>query len=150
MGIRRLASLVALASALAAPAGALAGTTHIVEGAGFGHGVGLSQYGALGLAERGDGYRDILGRYYTDTTIDYAKRKTTRVLLQASRQPGASFTKAVRVGDAELDPGRRYEARPYGSGVEVLSDGGELVARFSEPVRARNSGDRSVRLLGLA
>lgn len=36
---------------------------------GYGHGVGLSQYGAKYLAEQGSGYQDILTHYYTGTEI---------------------------------------------------------------------------------
>ena len=40
-----------------------------VLGRGRGHGVGLSQWGAKGLAERGFGYRAILGHYYPGTLL---------------------------------------------------------------------------------
>ncbi len=40
-----------------------------VEGRGFGHGVGMCQYGARGLASRGLGYRQILARYYPGTEL---------------------------------------------------------------------------------
>jgi stage II sporulation protein D len=33
-------------------------------GRGFGHGVGLCQYGACGMAGAGRGYREILAHYY--------------------------------------------------------------------------------------
>jgi stage II sporulation protein D len=36
----------------------------VVDGHGWGHGVGLCQYGAGGYARRGAGYRVILRRYY--------------------------------------------------------------------------------------
>jgi stage II sporulation protein D len=36
----------------------------IVSGAGNGHGIGLCQTGALGMARAGEGYRDILRHYY--------------------------------------------------------------------------------------
>ena len=43
-----------------------------IAGEGYGHGVGLSQYGAMTLAERGYDYRYILGLYYPGTEIvDY-------------------------------------------------------------------------------
>jgi stage II sporulation protein D len=41
----------------------------LVTGAGFGHGVGMSQGGALGYAQRGASYEAILGHYYTSTAI---------------------------------------------------------------------------------
>jgi len=41
-------------------------------GSGNGHGVGLSQWGARGLAEQGYDYRQILTYYYKDVTIEKA------------------------------------------------------------------------------
>jgi SpoIID/LytB domain protein len=41
----------------------------VFEGRGWGHGVGLSQWGAHGLALRGATYRDILSHYYPGTKI---------------------------------------------------------------------------------
>ncbi|KQR08883.1 sporulation protein [Deinococcus sp. Leaf326] len=41
----------------------------IVEGAGQGHGVGLSQYGALGLARQGYDHLHMLGFYYPGTVL---------------------------------------------------------------------------------
>lgn len=39
----------------------------VVEGRGWGHGVGMSQWGAEGMARRDKSYRDILDHYYTGT-----------------------------------------------------------------------------------
>ena len=39
-------------------------------GAGWGHGVGLCQIGALGMALDGYSADDILNHYFTDITID--------------------------------------------------------------------------------
>ena len=40
------------------------------DGHGYGHGVGLSQWGAHGMANSGYGYRDILDFYYPGTRLD--------------------------------------------------------------------------------
>ena len=99
-----LATLLALCLLPAAGAGA-ATSKFTIRGAGFGHGVGMSQYGAYGLAAHGSAYRDILAHYYTDTAIgslDPAQR--VRVLLQSTRG-SASFTGATRAG-------RRPVSRP--------------------------------------
>jgi stage II sporulation protein D len=40
-----------------------------VTGEGWGHGVGLCQFGANGMARRGAGFREILARYYSGTEI---------------------------------------------------------------------------------
>lgn len=41
----------------------------IIEGKGFGHGVGMCQYGAIEMATRGKNYRQILYHYYRGTRI---------------------------------------------------------------------------------
>jgi stage II sporulation protein D len=43
------------------------------EGRGFGHGVGLSQFGAKGMAERGYGWAQILAHYYPGATLSLLK-----------------------------------------------------------------------------
>ncbi|MNF75845.1 Amidase enhancer precursor [compost metagenome] len=47
----------------------LQGDTIIFRGNGFGHGVGMSQWGAKGFAEKGYDYKKILQTYYTGVTI---------------------------------------------------------------------------------
>jgi len=42
---------------------------YIFEGLGWGHCVGMSQHGALGMAKAGFNYRDIIKYYYTGTEI---------------------------------------------------------------------------------
>lgn len=46
--------------------------TFIFSGEGWGHGVGMSQYGAKGMAEAGFAYEDILTHYYTGTYLKKA------------------------------------------------------------------------------
>ncbi len=41
----------------------------IVEGRGFGHGIGMCQWGAIGRARAGEGYREILAAYYRDAAV---------------------------------------------------------------------------------
>ncbi len=48
----------------------LGSVTHLtVRGAGWGHGIGMCQVGALGRARAGQSYREILGTYYPGTRI---------------------------------------------------------------------------------
>ncbi len=42
----------------------------VITGRGWGHGVGLCQVGASGLARAGSSYEDILRHYYTGITIE--------------------------------------------------------------------------------
>lgn len=47
----------------------LAGSTITITSNGFGHGVGMSQYGANGMAKNGSNYKEILEHYYTGVKI---------------------------------------------------------------------------------
>lgn len=53
----------------------------VLTGGGYGHGVGLSQWGAYGQALAGRSAADILASYYPGTTTGAAPRKTVRVLV---------------------------------------------------------------------
>lgn len=44
-----------------------------ISGRGWGHGVGMCQWGAKGMAERGFSYREILAHYYTGVNLSGAK-----------------------------------------------------------------------------
>src|SRR4051794_33503003 len=90
-----LAAAVA-SSCLLAPA-ASAATRFTIRGAGFGHGVGMSQYGAYGYAQHGAGYQQILAHYYSGTALGMQPQTTVRVLLQSSVGV-AHFNGARRAG----------------------------------------------------
>ena len=45
------------------------GKTFIFRGAGFGHGVGMCQRGAIGMADAGKAHKDILSHYYRGTHL---------------------------------------------------------------------------------
>ena len=85
--------LVVCVVALALPATASAGTVFLFDGRGWGHGVGMSQWGAEGYARHGFSYRKILAHYYPSTRLERWDPKPVRVLLR----DGAD---AVRVGSA--------------------------------------------------
>ena len=57
----------------------------VVSGHGWGHGVGMSQYGAFGYAQHGWGYARILAHYYPGTALATAPLKRVRVLLTQGR-----------------------------------------------------------------
>jgi stage II sporulation protein D len=44
-------------------------------GSGSGHGVGLCQWGARGMAEEGFSYKEILGHYYPDAKIKKVRQR---------------------------------------------------------------------------
>lgn len=49
------------------------GANIVFTTSGYGHGVGMSQYGANGMAKAGYGYQDILKHYYSGINIDAMK-----------------------------------------------------------------------------
>ncbi|HKI92313.1 MAG TPA: SpoIID/LytB domain-containing protein [Gaiellaceae bacterium] len=70
---------VAAAARYTAPAGS--GALFLFSGHGWGHGVGMSQWGAYGFAQHGATYDQILAHYYPGTTLGQAPLDTVRVLL---------------------------------------------------------------------
>lgn len=99
-----LASLLCVL-ALAASASAATPESLVVEGAGEGHGVGMSQDGALGLATHGYAYQQILAHYYTGTTIGQAAPGTVVKVLVGSRVKKVPLERYVRgVIGAEMSP----------------------------------------------
>ena len=77
----------------------------MIEGAGEGHGVGMSQDGALGYARHGATYQQILAHYYTGTTIGQAPAKTIVKVLVGSKVKRVPLERYVRgVIGAEMSP----------------------------------------------
>jgi len=107
----------------------------VVKGAGFGHGVGMSQYGAYGYAKHGFGYRDILTHYYTGTTIGTTADRSVRVLLRSGAR-SFTFRGAGSACGAGLKPGKGYVAKRRGAGVVVRSKKGRLIARCGAAMTA--------------
>ncbi|MDX6634267.1 MAG: stage sporulation protein [Solirubrobacterales bacterium] len=122
------------------PLGAQASVSWVVHGRGFGHGVGMSAYGAYGYAKAGKGYRFILGHYYTGTSIGtLEKTRVVRVLLDIS--PGdVGFSGATSACGARLDPHRSYEAHRNGASVVLRSSGGKRLASCGRKLRAAGRG----------
>jgi stage II sporulation protein D len=123
---------LAVSAVAAAPAGAA--TKFTIRGAGFGHGVGMSQYGAMGYAQHGARYDAILAHYYTGTKLGTTSpAQPVRVLLSSSLAP--SFTGATRAGNRTLSPSRTYTARAHGVGSVDLLRAGKRVATFTGPLQ---------------
>jgi stage II sporulation protein D len=139
---RKLGTLVvalALGGTLAADASAAKRFT--IRGAGFGHGVGMSQYGAMGYASHGWDYRQILAHYYTGTDLSVLKQsREVRVLLQ-STSGSASFSGATRAAGRTLTATKTYYARGRAAGqVQLLSPRGRSLATVAAPLRATGPG----------
>jgi len=137
--MRRTALLTSLLVLACAPA-AEAASRMVVRGAGFGHGIGMSQYGAYGFAQKGFSHERILQHYYRGTSLSDAPSRPVRVLLQAS-DPFVRFRGATRgPGGRALDPRKTYRVTRSGARLRIRG-----VGTFSAPLRV--TGAR-IRLLG--
>jgi stage II sporulation protein D len=104
--LRRLPAILFVVAATASAAGAAAPTAargvpqFVISGHGWGHGVGMSQYGAYGYAQRGYTYKQILAHYYPGTELGRAPVSRVRVLLGSSATATVASQGAVKLKDA--------------------------------------------------
>jgi stage II sporulation protein D len=134
------AALVAAIGALALATPAHAAVKWVVKGRGFGHGVGMSQYGAYGYARHGKGHRFILRHYYRGTTLEkLGGTRVVRVLLDIDGGD-VGFTAARGACGRRLNPDRHYEAHRRGNGVRLRTSGGKLLERCGGKLRAAGRG----------
>lgn len=147
--IPTLSTVLVAGVAAAAAAPADAATRVIVRGAGFGHGVGLSQYGAYGFAKRGTDYRAILAHYYRGTELRTASgAQTVRVLLQSAGTVRVRNVRGIAGGRA-LDPGTTYAIRGFGSQLVLRTAAGRSLGRHAAPLRLVGAGG-GLQLVGRA
>jgi hypothetical protein len=144
-----------LAIALSGPLGGPAPPAAFhVSGRGWGHGVGLAQYGAMGYArEEQRGHRWILEHYFPGTGLREAAGGRIRVRLR--ERPAARVSGSTRARAAD---GRRIRLRARSTYRFAAAEGdrvavtdaatGSLRARLHGPVRL--TGARPLRLLGVA
>jgi stage II sporulation protein D len=133
--MRRRTILLAAVLALAATAPAHGASRVIIRGGGFGHGIGMSQYGALGYAKHGKDHAFILAHYYTGTQLGKLTGSTqVRVLLQTASR--VSFTGAVDLpGAKKLDPAKTYRAtHNLGGGVTLRTAAGNVIGTYASPL----------------
>ena len=145
--MRRTLVLTALALLAAVPVTADAAVRHVIRGAGFGHGIGMSQYGAYGYALEGAKYSGILAHYYKGTRLSTAASRPVRVLLQPV-DPYIRVRGATSVGGRALKPGSMYIAKRGGGGIVVTSSRGTRVGRFGSVISFKSSDP--MRLMGPA
>jgi stage II sporulation protein D len=110
MSSRRLVLPAVLAAALLGPAGAspqagtpvtVDATTFVISGHGWGHGVGMAQWGAYGYAKHGVSYDKILAHYYPGTTLSPAPVTKIKVLLvEGAKRVVVSSPEPFSVKDA--------------------------------------------------
>jgi stage II sporulation protein D len=136
-----LAILAVLVCALGATAAsARAQVSWVVHGHGFGHGVGLSAYGAYGYALHGKGYKYILGHYYRGTALGQISGPNIVRVLLTTTTGDVTFSEATSACRTKLDPTRSYEAHRLGNTVVLRSSGGKPLAKCGATLRAAGAG----------
>ncbi len=119
-------------AAVTASAGVTTGTARI-SGSGFGHGVGMSQYGAYGMARAGSTATQIVSHYFTgvrvtpvsdavDLRVNVVHRGRSVVLrpLAAGTLAGSRLVLSPRSGTAvSLAIGDQASVTPSGTGLSV-------------------------------
>ena len=123
-------------------------TTLYIRGGGYGHGVGMSQYGAYGYALHGATYQQILVHYYTGTALGTSDpNQTVRVLIGTR---SAAFAGATHAGNRKLNPGVTYHvvALADGSLKLVNESTRKAVGKFPAPLTATGPAPLSLAGVG--
>ncbi|HEV3479298.1 MAG TPA: SpoIID/LytB domain-containing protein [Gaiellaceae bacterium] len=120
----------------AAPAAKAGEPVFVISGRGWGHGVGMSQWGAHGFARRGMSYDRILAHYYRGTTLERAPVTKVRVLLAAGKQKltiasAAPFRVREQSGNVRRLPAGEHV---FGPGLKVKKKGVKRRVALQWPV----------------
>ncbi len=135
VGWRHAAIPLALFAALAGAVSALASPVLVIDGAGDGHGVGMSQTGAEGLALHGYPAREILAHYYTGTTVGRMPTEGGISVLLQSGLRSVVFSGATSAGGRPLAGARTYIARVAANGeIALESERGRLLSYLPAPL----------------
>jgi stage II sporulation protein D len=110
----RLLLAFAVASTLLLPSRARADVTFDMYGSGWGHGVGLSQWGAYGLAAKGWSVNKILTQFYKGTTVG----------------PAPSMPSQIRVGLLQNVAGVQITAQTAATNLRLGNAGGPIIAQI--------------------
>ena len=129
------------------PSSARAARTVTITGGGWGHGIGMSQYGAYGRALNGKSAADILEHYYSGAEVGSKKMPKVRVGLLEGRN-GVTLTSSPYLGgsgDVEWKlPGEQEPLSSGGSSahwrVEPSSTGGMRLYKNDEQIRRDGTG----------
>jgi stage II sporulation protein D len=137
------------------------GTTTVVQtsptvlaftGHGWGHGLGLSQWGAYGYALHGWTHDRILAHYYPGTTLGTARTRIVRVLVAAAKRVTVRATAAWSATDSTgakttLEPG----SVTIGTGLAVQGErrSGPVTLTSAEPLAVNGTAYRGTLVLSV-
>src|SRR5712691_7146809 len=143
--IRFLTLVVAVTAVVAAPSQARAAGSFTFFGSGWGHGLGLSQWGAYGLAKSGWTHNQILTHFYSGTKVAQAPvPKRIRVdladglkqaKLAAELGPVQLWVGQASTGHpvATIPAGETWTVVPGSPGYDVVDASGQAVGTFGGP-----------------
>ncbi|MGH2656959.1 MAG: SpoIID/LytB domain-containing protein [Actinomycetota bacterium] len=153
-------SVLAAVPATAGPNRPAGGFTF--HGSGYGHGIGMSQYGALGLAKKGWSARRIVRHFYSKVDVGARQPVRPEIRVGLLQSVGSvSLIAAHGAYDLALQSGQVLETVPAGSRrtIEVTADKRFRITRPdgtvvgdttwggpSDPVVARRQGDARIRV----
>ncbi|UJA21549.1 SpoIID/LytB domain-containing protein [Thermoleophilia bacterium SCSIO 60948] len=132
------ACLLALLTTLALTPSASAGWT--IRGHGYGHGVGMSQYGAYGMAQQGKGYKQIIKHYYKGSKIGKGPKRKVKVLVGSGGSVGFSHAKAAC--GKKLRQGKSYRFDAKGSKVILRGSNGKRLKSCGAAGTANSAGGK--------
>lgn len=147
--IALLASCGLLAAILvSSPASAVADTQFTVEGGGWGHGVGLSQYGARGYARDGWSAEKIITHYYQGTKLTAMPTVKVKVNLDAANgsrsqwwiKAGSSTALTMKLN---ADPTQLVKLDTANSYWVVTEDGKTIVCENKRTVDSKTGAVRN-------
>jgi SpoIID/LytB domain protein len=126
LGLVIRAAALALLCALAVPCRTFAtGVTFSITGSGYGHGIGMSQYGAEGYAIQGWTYDRILSHYFQGTKLTVKPEVKVKVNLDPQKATHASWTLRagceggrLTINGVTVPADRRYQF--VGSGASIV------------------------------
>jgi SpoIID/LytB domain protein len=139
MRIIRALMVTAIAAALLVPGVARAQErTVIITGGGWGHGIGMSQYGALGRARNGKSAEQILEHYYSGTSVE-------------ARTTGGGIRINLLPGYGSHQGSLSITSSPFGSGsgkiaIKVQGEKSSIVEGNADDFRFEASGTGGMRL----
>jgi len=115
----------------------------IIVGSGWGHGVGLSQYGALGQALDGRSWQDILSHYYPGSSLSDSPADK-QIIVGLSQDKTAVFVRLDKfTDDAQLEmsiDGNPVATIGSGTVIRIESNGNSVVTSGGDDGRAESRG----------
>ncbi|HNH87504.1 MAG TPA: hypothetical protein PLE93_10410, partial [Solirubrobacterales bacterium] len=140
-------TVAALLLPSAASPGQSQAATWTVRGGGFGHGLGMSAYGAYGMGLDGYRYGQILRHYYRGIRIRKLRAKRNiKVLLDVDATP--YFSGARWACGRKLKPRLTYGAALGRNGIFLRGAGGKPLKKCGGRLRTEASGNVVFKGLG--